>query len=91
MCFFNSHPSFKIKHPTLNLVKKFSEEIINKVKQTKMSSHWGIIDKQAIINAEGLKPSNQIRDFKIGHFARLGRLDRCHVTQNTCDLLPSSL
>ena len=30
------------------------------------------------------------RDFKIGHYGRLGRLDRCHVTQNTRDLLPSS-
>ena len=31
-----------------------------------------------------------IRDFKIGHYGRLGRLDRCHVTQKTRDLLPSS-
>ena len=23
------------------------------------------------------------RDFKIGHYSRLGRLERCHVTQNT--------
>ena len=30
------------------------------------------------------------RDFKIGHYGRLGRLDRCHVTQKTRDLLPSS-
>ena len=30
------------------------------------------------------------RDFKIGDYGRLGRLDRCHVTQNTRDLLPSS-
>ena len=30
------------------------------------------------------------RDFKIGHYGRLGRVDRCHVMQNTCDLLPSS-
>ena len=29
-------------------------------------------------------------DFKIGHYGRLGRLDRCHVTQNTRDLSPSS-
>ena len=29
------------------------------------------------------------RDFKIGHYGRLGRLDRCHATQNTRDLLPS--
>ena len=27
---------------------------------------------------------------KIGHYGRLGRLDGCHVTQNTRDLLPSS-
>ena len=33
---------------------------------------------------------NVIRDFKIGHYGRLGRLDRCHVTQKTRDLLPSS-
>ena len=30
------------------------------------------------------------RDFKIGHYGRLERLDRCHVTQKTRDLLPSS-
>ena len=30
------------------------------------------------------------RDFKIGDYGRLGRLDRCHVTQKTRDLLPSS-
>ena len=30
------------------------------------------------------------RDFKIGHYGRLGRLDRCDVTQKTRDLLPSS-
>ena len=30
------------------------------------------------------------REFKIGHYGRLGRLDRCHVTQKTRDLLPSS-
>ena len=30
------------------------------------------------------------RDFKIAHHGRLGRLDRCHVTENTRDLLPSS-
>ena len=30
------------------------------------------------------------RDFKIGDYGRLGRLDRCHVTKNTRDLLPSS-
>ena len=30
------------------------------------------------------------RDFKIGHYGRLGRWDRCHATQNTRDLLPSS-
>ena len=30
------------------------------------------------------------RDFKIGHHDRLGRLDRCHVTQNKRDLSPSS-
>ena len=30
------------------------------------------------------------RDFKIGHYGRLGGLDKCHVTQNTRDLLPSS-
>ena len=30
------------------------------------------------------------RDFKIGDYGRLGRLGRCHVTQNTRDLLPSS-
>ena len=41
----------------------------------------------------GLKARNTnrrgayIRDFKIGHYGRLGRLDRCHVTQNTRDLL----
>ena len=33
---------------------------------------------------------NDNRDFKIGDYGRLGRLDRCHVTQNTRDLLPSS-
>ena len=32
----------------------------------------------------------RLLDFKIGHYGRLGRLDRCHVTQNTRDLLPSS-
>ena len=32
---------------------------------------------------------NTNRDFKIGHYGHLGRLDRCHVTQNTRDLLPS--
>ena len=32
----------------------------------------------------------QSRDFKIGDYGRLGRLDRCHVTKNTRDLLPSS-
>ena len=26
------------------------------------------------------------REFKIGHYGRLGRLDRCYVTQNTRDL-----
>ena len=26
-----------------------------------------------------------MRDFKIGHYGRLGRLDRCHVTQKTRD------
>ena len=31
-----------------------------------------------------------IRDFKIRHYGRLGQLDRCHVAQNTRDLLPSS-
>ena len=30
------------------------------------------------------------REFKIGHYGRLGRLDRCYVTQNTRDLLPLS-
>ena len=30
------------------------------------------------------------KDFKIGHYGRLGRLGRCHVTQNRRDLLPSS-
>ena len=33
---------------------------------------------------------NVIRDFKIGHYGSLGRLDRCHVIQNRRDLLPSS-
>ena len=33
---------------------------------------------------------DSIRDFKIGHYGRLGRLVRCHVTQKTRDLLPSS-
>ena len=37
-----------------------------------------------------LVPLYDDRDFKIGHYGRLGRLDRCHVTQNTRDLLPSS-
>ena len=31
-----------------------------------------------------------ITDSKIGHYGRLGRLDRCHVTQNKRDHLPSS-
>ena len=31
-----------------------------------------------------------IRDFKIVHYGRLGRLDRCHVTQNTRNILLSS-
>ena len=31
-----------------------------------------------------------IRDFKIGHYGRLGRFDRCHVTQYTRDILPLS-
>ena len=39
-----------------------------------------------VLQSKGL----QNRDFKIGHYGRLGRLDRCHVTQNTRDLLPSS-
>ena len=32
-------------------------------------------------------PVIDIRDLKIGHYGRLGRLDRCNVTQNTHDLL----
>ena len=31
-----------------------------------------------------------IKDFKMGHYGRLGRLDRCHITQNTRDILLSS-
>ena len=31
-----------------------------------------------------------IRDFKIGHYGRLGQLDRCHTIQNMHDLLTSS-
>ena len=33
-------------------------------------------------------PVSDTEDFKIGHYGRLGRLDRCRVTKNTCDLLP---
>ena len=40
--------------------------------------------------APGLPNIGFNRDFKIGHYGRLGRLDRRHVTQNTRDLLPSS-
>ena len=35
-------------------------------------------------------PVSDIRDFKIGHYGRLGQLDRCNVTQNTRDLLSLS-
>ena len=31
------------------------------------------------------------RDFTIGHYGRQRRLDRCYVTQNTSDILSSSL
>ena len=58
--FFLQPPLLLDQAPQPKFSKVFPEQIINKVNQTKTNSHLGIINKQAIINAEGLKPQNRI-------------------------------
>ena len=53
-------------------------------------THYKNKYKNTYSSKQNQKKNNDNRDFKIGDYGRLGRLDRCHVTQNTRDLLPSS-
>jgi len=74
MSFFLQPPLLLDQAPHPKFSKVFPEQIINKVKQTKTSSHLGVINKQAITNTAGLKPPNRI--LGSGHVAFMVKANR---------------